>query len=653
MNTLAQLPIAEAELGVVFDRQQPHEHNDGAFAAWEAPLVWHHQASYLAIDEKFNRQKALHFAFEQRVPEAVWSKGWHIWYDNAVLLREQPPADCVIEATLALEEQTAGFGGDNVDHVRPWSGIVARLQDLRRYYFLTLEFPDAVVLYRRDDRQWVKVAHRQTTIDVWAPYRLRLECRGNEFRAWLDGEFLFRAADYAYEAGWAGVRATCTSFVTSLGVAGAPPSREEHGAGTLEGRAPASPLPSPPASPRDGTPSGLPKPRIVADLDLSAHGALSCKGKKSPPGMTDERYQAEILVLGETLVVRVHGRDATHVCVDLAGKLIWQASLPGVDHLVKLGPDLVGVGKEELVVVDGRTGQVLRRAPAPRTPGGKAIAAGNCPNVTADLDGTGAKQCFFLSVGANDAMLWAYGSDLKPRWYVEAPSGGGHGDHVSVCDVDGDGRDEVFHGCALWNHKGKMLWRQDEVIRRLKCPNGGHVDASVMGFFDGPSAPPTVHMASSSAGHNVADARTGELLVSHPQGHVQACTTGRVVPGAPGAQVIASNRWGSYGVTAIYAGDGRRLARFQPGFVCQAAKPIQWIPDGHQHLLVVDGIGWRGIYDHTGRRLVDLDPFVPYDDAHRQRYDRVQAWRLPDGLLLRRGARLRVLSRPVRVHSRF
>ena len=283
MNTatrIGQLPLAVAEFGPVFDRQRPHEHNDRVFAAWEAPLVWHHQASYLAVDEKFNKQKALHFAFEQRVPEAVWSKGWHLWYDNAVVLREQPPTDCVIEATIALEEQTAGFGADNVDHVRPWAGIVGRLQDLRRYYFLTLEFPDKVVLYKRDDKQWTVVGYRQMTVDVWTPYRLRLECRGNDFRAWCDGELLFRATDYAYQAGWAGVRATCTSFVTDLSI-----SSSNVGA-TYRPR---------------------PAVKIFADFDLAAHGKLSVAGKKAPPGMTDERYNAEITVCGDLLVVRVHG----------------------------------------------------------------------------------------------------------------------------------------------------------------------------------------------------------------------------------------------------------------------------------------------------------------------------------------------------------
>jgi len=645
-NLVARLPLDEAIEGPVFDRQQDHDHNDRVFAAWEAPLVWHHQASYLAVDGKFNNRRALHFAFEDRVPDAVWSKGWHIWYDNAILLRQQPPADCVLDATIALEEQTAGFGGDNVDHVRPWSGLVARLQDLRRYYFLALEFPDAVVLYRREDKQWVKIAWRQVTIDVWIPYRLRLECRGDNFRAWLDDQFLFSAVDYAFETGWVGVRATCTSFVTDFTVT------------RLEGRIPSG------AAPLEGRVLSrqLPTPEIVADFDLAGHGLLSTKGRKAPPGMTDERYLADLVVgdfLGDDrdlVVVKVNGSDFTHLCIDQTGKVIWRATLPGVEHWVKLpaqgrkGINLAGVGREELIIVDGRTGEVQRRAPAPRAPNGKAISAGNCPKATADFDGTGSPQCFFLSVGCDDNMVWAYDAELKLRWYAEAPSGGGHGFHISACDVDGDGYDEIFHGCALYDRNGVMRWKLDEVVRRLLCPNGGHVDASVMGFFDGSDAPPTVHLAASSAGHIVVDARTGEVLVAHPQGHVQTCSAGRVVPGESGTQVISTNRWGSYGVTAVYTGNGRRLARFQPGFSCHRVTPIHWDEGDLQHLLVVDGRGWRGIYDHKGCLKVDLDAFVPYDDPFRQRNDQVQAWLVRvagqsgEGILMRCGSRLRVLK---------
>lgn len=641
MTVLATLPLADAVDGPVFDRQVDCPHNDRAFAAWESPLVWHHQESYLAVDQKFQRQRALHFAFEQRTPEKVWSKGWHIWYDNAVLLRERPPGDCLLEGAFALEEVTAGFGGDNVDHIRPWTGIVARMQDLRRYYYLCLEYPDAVVLYRRDDRQWVTVARRQVDLDVWTTYRLKLECRGDQFRAWCDDRLLFRATDYAWAEGWAGLRATCTSFVTAFSVSSL--------------AVPTLPRPAPVLPP-------LPAARVVREIDLGAHGQLSSSGPKAPAGVGDHRYNASLITLdptgdgGTALVVDLHRAPdgATHLCCGLDGALRWKATLPGADLLIPVpaadgrGQDLVAIGKDELLLVDGGSGQVRKRAPTPRQPNGKPISASNCPTRTADLDGCGKKRQFFLTINAGGETVWVYDCDLTPRLEIAVPSGCGHGQHLSVCDVDGDGTDEFFAGCALIDGTGAVRWRQDEIVARLKCPNGGHVDASVMGFFDGPDAPPTVHLASSSAGHIVCDARSGEILVVHPQGHVQTCTTGRVVPGAAGMQVIASNRWGGYGVTGIYAGDGRRLARFQPGFVCQGTKAIAWAPGGLQCLLVCDGQGWRGLYDHLGRRLLDLEPLVPCTDAFAQRYDRVNAKVVPlgggrDGILLRCGTVLRLL----------
>lgn len=256
-----------------------------------------------------------------------------------------------------------------------------------------------------------------------------------------------------------------------------------------------------------------------------------------------------------------------------------------------------------------------------------------------------------MTVSADEKEIWAFDPDLSLRWRVETISGTGHGNHVSACDVDGDGREEIFAGASLIDADGRILWAQEDVAARLKCPNGGHVDSSVMGFFAGPDSPPTVHMASSSAGHLVADARTGELIAVHPQGHVQAVRAGRVVPGRSDVQTIASCRWGSYGVTGIYAADGTRLGRFQPGFVCQNAQAVNWTGRDSELLLVCDGPGWRGLYDHTGRRLTELDSLVPYDDAFAQRYDRVQAWRGPlvpgdprDTIVLRVGGRLRLIA---------
>ncbi len=623
------LPLAEADEGPAFDRVEPNDANDRAFADWEAPLVWHHQRSYLLVDQFFQGKRCLHFAFEKRVPAEVWQKGWHLWYDNAVVHRRRF-ADAELTARLGFEETTFGYGGDNQEHVGAWTGIVARMQDTRRYYFCCLEYPNRVVLYRRDDAQWVPVGSRQVHLDVWTEYELKLAMAGQKFDVWLDGEHLFTAMDYAYPAGWCGLRATCTSGVTEF-VIETDEAQPEIAFVASPGGAQMCPAEAAGTGAPGATEAPLPAPEVWRDIDCGKLGNLS----KTP------RHNASVEAghfahtdAPQLLVDLFDAPDgATHALLDLEGTPVWTASLPGVGRMLPTparddgGQDFFAVSPDELLYVDGRSGEVVRRAPAPRSAAGRKPGAGNGPFLTADLDGSGRRDHFFLTFGANSEDIFAIGPDLSVRWHVVSASGNGHGHHNAVCDVDGDGREEVFAGCQLLSADGEPMWRQDEILRRLKVPNGGHVDSSVMGFFAGPDAPPTLHMASSSAGHLVCNARTGEMLAAHPQGHAQSVSAGRVIPGSEHVYAVSSNRWGSYGVTGIFAPDGRRVSRFQPGFVCQRAVPLNWTGTGLEHLMVVDGPGWRGVYDHLGNRLIDLDSLVPHDDAFAQRYDRVQAFR--------------------------
>jgi hypothetical protein len=642
-RTRYELPLDQARQGPVFDRVEPDAHNDRLLADWEAPLVWHHQKSYLLLDRFFNDTPCLHFAFEKRVPEEVWFIGWHLWYDNALVHRRRF-SDATLTGRFAFEETTFGYNGDNQDHVGAWTGIVARMQDLRQYYFLTLEYPDHVVLYRRQDDQWTRLAARQVRLDVWTGYELALDMRGNMFRAWLDGEELFRVADYTWSEGWCGMRATCTSAVTHFIIdAEDTPRIETH---RQERRAEAD------------AESELPQAEVLRDIDCSGLGHLSKTVRHNATVTPGHFAHAE----GPQLLVNLFDAPdgSTHALLDAEGGMLWKASLPGVGRMLPTPPrddggrDFYAVGRDELLLVDGRSGEIHSRAEAPLSKDGRKPGAGNGPFLTADLDGSGRRDHFFVTYGANSEDVVAIRPDLSVRWHVPTAVGNGHGHHHSACDVDGDGREEVFAGCMLLDADGRELWRQEEILQRLKVPNGGHVDSSVMGFFDGSDTPPTLHMAGSSAGHMVCDARTGEMLAAHPQGHVQFVSAGRIVPGSDAVHAVSSNRWGNYGVTGIYAPDGRRVERFQPGFVCQQAQPVNWTAGDVEHLLVVDGPGWRGIYDHLGRRLIDLDQHVPCaEGAFAQRYDRVQAFRFPlmpgdprDVIILRCRDTLRLI-RPV------
>ncbi|MFP4107392.1 MAG: hypothetical protein ACLFVU_15090, partial [Phycisphaerae bacterium] len=254
-----KLPLSETTEGPVFDRENPCDINDAAFADWEAPLVWHHQPSFLLVDNFFKGNRCLHFAFEKRVPEVVWQKGWHLWYDNCVVHKKRF-RDGVLTGTFAFEEVTAGYTADNLEHVRPWIGMVARMRDVRTYYFCCLEFPNKVVLYRREDKQWTVVAEQQVHLDVFTAYTLKMEMQGEMFRVWLDGTLMFTAADYGLSDGWCGIRATCTSFATDFEIDGEPVQT------VVE-----------PAAPGDKAAGdvSLPEAAVIRDIDCSRFGNLS------------------------------------------------------------------------------------------------------------------------------------------------------------------------------------------------------------------------------------------------------------------------------------------------------------------------------------------------------------------------------------------
>lgn len=656
---IALLPIDQAVDGPLFDRQTPCDHNDQLYADWDAPLVWHHQKSQVKSSTKFKGKRAIHFAFEDRVPKDVWDKNWTLWYDHALLWRRRCPADVLLTGSFAMEEVATGLGSDNVEKAGSWVGIVARMQDLRRYYFLTLEFPGRVVLYRRDDHQWLEVAHAQVHLDVFTEYRLTLQCKGSDFHAWINEHFLFAATDYGHPGGgYCGVRASCVGFITDFAI--------HHS----DNHSDAIKAPPPPDDQPAGPLQTLPTPIIAHDFDLTELGPLS----KTPRHHATLRLLPASPSASSRLLVKCfdHPEEATHAVVDMAGNVQWTIKLPGGDmiHLPPPGADgaqdIIVIG-QEMTLLDAATGQIKHQASLPPLPPSQPgarpehIAPGNGPHMLADLDGDGIADTFFLTCGAERRHLWAVDFGLNVRWYVRTPSGQGHGGHLAVCDVDKDGREEILAGCALISPDGEIRWVQEEIMRRLGCPNGGHIDSAQAGYFDGPDQPPTWHVQGSSSGHLVVNAATGKMLAVHPQGHVQSGTAGWVVPGDEAVQIISSNRWGSYGVTGIYSGQGRRLSRFQPGFTCQSASPINWTGTAPEHLLVCDGQGYRGIYSWRGERLFDLEPWIPYSsDPFSQRYDRVNTLNTPivqpyaDDLLIRIGNRIRVLTaeRPVAAGNR-
>lgn len=590
------LPLEKAVVGAnVHCAVEPNTDNDRIFADWECPLIWKWVPSRLKIDNAFQGKPALRFNFARRTPEEVWKTNWSLWYDTALTTREIPPDDLTLRATLTFEELTTGFGSDNNTYVRPWTGIVARMVDLRRYYILCLEYPDTIVLYRREDAAWTRLARRTCDLDPFKANTIELCIRGNWFVAYLDGKRQFGVADYAYARGYAGLRANTESFVTDFSVEA--DSAAVHRFHVARDNA---------LSELEEARSKIPK----AGIDQTVH---------FPDGEMPVNIRAGSFVeTGLQIFAALEDSpDNAHAVLrDLSGKEIWRYSGPGLNRTQATSPgpdglsDIVGFSGEAILLIDGKTGQIKRQRPFSSLPNPPQRMS-FMPDTMADLRGTGIRSDYLFTCGANDPRIWALDPDFEDLWMFTAGSGMGHNSHVAVLDVDGDGRDKVFAGGSLINHEGHEIWRQEELLRHLRAPNAGHVDAAQMGFFCSDPSVPVIHMEGSSAGHLVADARNGSTLVEHAQGHVQGGCAARFVPGEPGLQVAASCRHGNYGILAIYSGDGRRLSRFQPDYRTDCPASINWDGSGTELLVIAHDPRRAGFYDWKGRCLIVLNDLFP------------------------------------------
>jgi rhamnogalacturonan endolyase len=276
-------------------------------------------------------------------------------------------------------------------------------------------------------------------------------------------------------------------------------------------------------------------------------------------------------------------------------------------------------GPEYLTVFDGLTGRALATAPyAPsRGPDGdnpgyeamKAVWGDGYGNRSerylagvAYLDGYRPSLVFGRGYyGRSTVAAWDYrGGKLSMRWLFDSATPGnekfgGQGNHqLSVADVDGDGRDEIFYGSMVIDDDGKGLWSSGlghGDAMHLSDLDPGHPGLEKFGVHE------TMRM-SGNRGAAMLDARTGAILWSTPADK----DTGRGIaididPRHPGAEAWASNSRELYDVKGnVIPGGHPRAANFG----------IWW--DGDRLRELLDGKKISKWDWNTGTEQMLLDP---------------------------------------------
>ena len=602
-KVVAALPLEGAPPGWVLCPIYRDEGVDRFYGDWEAPVVapgrWRMLGLIEAVVHPRLGRKVLWFNLAHTDPSRTDRPNWGTRYDRALVTRETMPRDATVRATLAVRDPVTSATADNNVLIRPWVGIVARMQDVRHYYFLCLEYPDAVVLYRREDDTWLELGRHPMPVRHWRFYDMTLGMRGDRLEGWVNGQMVISATDYCYRDGKAGVRATCSSYVASYVIEASEKAVDRHQAALVAARKEVA-----------GLSAELPRPMLAKAIDLRALGQVAnvtfgpFAGPEKPPQLFVGFAQ--------------HARGVIYALRALEGAELWEASLPPMSKHILTMPredghcDIYGRTSEEILLIDGRSGKVIVRRPLASLPGWPNQNGKNFPQSPVRLRaGPQAREYLMRQTQSDCDNVWALDEGLDVLWHVQVPDESGHDWSLGACDVDGDGREEILVGTTLISPDGEVIWTQMEVQERLKVPYGGHVDALALGFFGGPDDGPTAHLQSSSAGNIVLEARTGEIIAVHPQGHVQGRHVANFVPDEPGLQILTGCRWGNYGLLSVYSGDGRRLSTFQPDYVGQSGPALNWAGDGIELAVIVSDVRRAGAYDYLGRWLLDLRPFMP------------------------------------------
>ena len=246
----------------------------------------------------------------------------------------------------------------------------------------------------------------------------------------------------------------------------------------------------------------------------------------------------------DVLLVQTKAPEGEHKAVitcltalNLEGKVLWQVGKPDIANIY-FGSDFpVQIhdrdrdGKNEVIyipdahnvltVLEGKTGRLVQEVP---------LAGGHDSILFADFSGNGHAQD--MLVKDRYTSFWVYDKDFKLLW---SKKGCNPGHYPMECDLDGDGRDELVCGYALYAHDGKTLWSH--------C-FPGHNDAVYVADMDGDGKPEIAIAASDGKPGQQAvllDA-AGKVLFTKTMDHCQHVVIGKFRRDLPGKQVCYVNR---------------------------------------------------------------------------------------------------------------
>jgi len=515
--------------------------------------------------------------------------------------------DYSIKATLLPLSKYASSNEDRNDWREALCGIVFRMVTSRQYYLFGVEGWRRLALYGRNDDEWFLLETRDVEIpDQYLSLEVHLD--GDAIRCIAQELGVqFFLTDVRFPSGKAGIRSMGRCRVGQLEIRQTRGQRKESRRRHHLDKKRTELLGK-----------DLPQAVLLQTMDVRQLGGV--------PQFVDLREEGRFEML-------ITAPDRLRF-LSKKGELIWEIPKPAFaqsfsDPMGDQGrllcvvtgvrtareePSVLGyptswVVGDELMVIAGRTGQILATAPIPDM--AEEVVRTDLCHTGGSLTGPG-KTDFLLrewrsDVGHGGYLLMAMDKDLQPLWQRNVDTPYGHGHAVQFYDVDGDGRDELLAGGTLYSCTGEMLWQHDLIHEMSTITGAQHYDAVLVGHLsDDPEVDPVAFLLGGSAGVYVVDGLTGITRMVHRVGHAQGRQSLNLRADLPGTEVLVSCRWGNMGIQTLFSGRGDRLWSIQPDYVGQGSCPVSWGERKSQLLWVNTSRKGMGLFDGYGRKVLDL-----------------------------------------------
>lgn len=482
-------------------------------------------------------------------------------------------------------------------------GLVFRYRTNRHYYMLALTGGNTARLVVRLPEEktlrvaeWRELGRTTFAYDTTKYYTLRVVNEGPKIRAFIDGRQVLEASDGELLAGKAGVAANIPARFQQFKVTTAAATAADITTRIAAREAELTKLRA-----------DNPRPTLWKKFSVKGFGA----GRNVRFGDLDGDGRTDMLIAQN--IPRVRGDAFDHIsamtAVTFDGKVLWQLGKPDVRNglLTNDTPfqivDIDGDGKQDVVmirdfqlqVLDGATGKRKSAAPMPAMEAdrkdrpydlfsGDSIAMVN-------VSGGPARRDILLKNRYD--TFWVYDNKLQLLW-----KGNGQTGHFPYpFDIDGDGKDEIFIGYAMWTPDGKQVWSHDTALR-------DHADGVMAGNLTGdPKARPRAYYSGSDEGFVVIDEK-GTMLKHVRVGHTQSPSVAKYRPDLPGLQYMTINFWKNPGIITLFNADGDILAQDEPIHTGTALLPVNWRGDGQEFAMLSGNTREGGMIDGQLRRVV-------------------------------------------------